>query len=192
MPPTSSWAGPPDLLPASIRLASAESELLREWNGATLLKERLRPLLPAYDVVLIDCPPSLGLLTVNALASAGLVVIPAKTDHLSLMSVGLLFETMERIRVRLNPKLRCLGVVPTMFDARNGHDREVLVELERYLAGRTRLFSPIRRTTALGQVTAPAIPATPPMMDDASHRVLAGHHELVEDILTRVGVARDR
>ena len=182
-------AGPPDLLPASIRLASAEGELLREWNGATLLKERLRQLLPIYDVVLIDCPPALGLLAVNALAAAGLVLIPVKTDHLSLLGLGLLFETIERIRSRLNPDLRCLGVVPTMFDARNGHDREVLVELEHSLAARARLFSPIRRTAAFDET---AVAAAPAMMDDTSHRVLAGYHELVEDILLRVRAAHHR
>ena len=174
--------GPPDLVAASIRLASAESELIREWNGATLLKERLQPLLPAYDVVLIDCSPSLGLLTVNALAAADLVLVPVKTDYLSLMGVGLLFETVDRIRARLNPDLEVLGVLPTMFDARNTHDREVLAELERELAGRHALFSPVRRTTAFDQASVAAVPT---IVSDPEHKALAGYHEVMEGIVAR-------
>lgn len=145
--------GNPALLPASIRLASGESDLLREWNGATLLAQRLAPLRGRFDLVLVDCSPSLGLLTVNALAAATHVLVPVKTDYLSLMGVSLLFETIEKIRTRLNPELAVLGVLPTMHDVRNSHDREALAELESLLAGRCPLFPPVRRSTAFDQAS---------------------------------------
>lgn len=176
--------GPPDLLSASIRLASAEGDLLREWNGATLLRDRLQSVLPAYDVVLIDCSPSLGLLTVNALAVADLVLVPVKTDYLSLMGVSLLFETVERIQARLNPQLAVLGVVPTMHDSRNRHDREVLAELERELDGRMPMFTPIRRSTVFDQA---AVASIPTITADPEHRALVGYLEIAEEIRRRVG-----
>jgi chromosome partitioning protein len=171
--------GPPDLLAASIRLASAEAELVREWNGATLLRDRLRPAASTYDIVLLDCSPSLGLLTVNALAAADHVLVPVKTDYLSLMGLSLLLDTVERVQSRLNPGLRILGVLPTLFDARNSHDREVLDELGRELAGRCRLFTPVRRATAFDRA---AVAAKPIMADDPQHRALAGYHEVAQEI----------
>jgi chromosome partitioning protein len=150
--------GDPALLPASIRLATGESDLLREWNGASLLAERLAPARERFDLVLIDCSPSLGLLTVNALAAATHVLVPVKTDYLSLMGVALLFETIEKIRTRLNPELAVMGVLPTMHDARNSHDREALAELEELLQGRCRLFQPVRRSTAFDQASVAGVP----------------------------------
>jgi chromosome partitioning protein len=171
--------GPPDLLAASIRLASAEAELVREWNGATLLCDRLRSAASTYDLILLDCSPSLGLLTVNALAAADHVLVPVKTDYLSLMGMSLLLDTVERVRTRLNPGLQILGVLPTLFDARNGHDREVLDELSRELAGRCRLFAPVRRATAFDRA---AVAASPIMVDDPQHRALAGYREVAQEI----------
>jgi chromosome partitioning protein len=171
--------GPPDLLAASIRLASAEAELVREWNGATLLRDRLKSATLTYDSVLLDCSPSLGLLTINALAAADYVLVPVKTDYLSLMGLGLLLDTIERVQSRLNPGLRILGVLPTLFDARNSHDREVLDELGRELAGRCRLFAPVRRATAFDRA---AVAAKPIMADDPQHRALTGYREVVQEI----------
>ena len=143
----------PALIGSSIRLASGESELVGAWNGATLLRERLAPLREMFDIILIDAMPSLGLLAVNALAAATHVLIPVKTDYLSLMGVSLLLETVDRVRQRLNPELELLGVLPTMFDQRNSHDREVLGELEAQLGGTTRLFPPVRRSTVFDQAS---------------------------------------
>lgn len=151
-------AGTPALLPSSIRLASAETELVTAWNGATLLRDRLAPLADAYDVVLIDCSPSLGLLTVNALAAADQVLIPVKTDYLSIMGVSLLFETIDKIRTRLNPQLDVLGLLPTIHDQRNRHDREALDELRQAMAGRHPVFEPVRRTTAFDRASVTSEP----------------------------------
>ena len=176
--------GNPALLPASIRLASGESDLLREWNGASLLAERLAPVRDRFDLVLIDCSPSLGLLTVNALAAASHVLIPVKTDYLSLMGVSLLFETVDKIRTRLNPALAVLGVLPTIHDVRNSHDREALAELESLLAGRCRLYPAVRRSTAFDQASVAG-------MDGLDHPTLRKAAEpyqaLAREILAHVG-----
>lgn len=176
-------SGNPALLPASIRLASGESDLLREWNGASLLGQHLREARARHDLLLVDCSPSLGLLTVNALAAATHVVVPVKTDYLSLMGVALLFETIEKIRTRLNPELAVLGVLPTMHDARNGHDREALAELEQLLGGRCRLFAPIRRSTAFDQASVAGVAG----LDHPSlRRAVEGYQSLARLVLDEV------
>lgn len=175
--------GNPALLPASIRLASGENDLLRAWNGATLLAERLAPAKARFDLVLIDCSPSLGLLTVNALAAASHVLIPVKTDYLSLMGVSLLFETIDKIRTRLNPGLAVLGVLPTVHDARNSHDREALAEIASLLAGRCRLFPAIRRSTAFDQASVAGIDGLDhPTLKKAAEAYQALAKEILDDV----------
>ncbi|MFO1073315.1 MAG: ParA family protein [Geminicoccaceae bacterium] len=176
--------GNPALLPASIRLASGESDLLREWNGASLLAQHLAVARASYDLLFVDCSPSLGLLTVNALAAATHVLVPVKTDYLSLMGVALLFETIDKIRTRLNPELAVLGVLPTMHDARNSHDREALGELAQLLGGRCRLFQPVRRSTAFDQASVAGISG----LDHPSlRRAVEGYHALARQLLDEVG-----
>jgi chromosome partitioning protein len=175
--------GNPALLPSSIRLATGENELAREWNGATLLRDRLAPLRDLYDLIIIDCSPSLGLLTVNALAAADLVLVPVKTDYLSLMGVSLLFETVDKIRARLNPGLEVAGVLPTMFDSRNSHDREVLAELGNQLRGRCPIFPPVRRSTTFDHA---AVAGVPTLVSDPNHRAAEGYRNLAQEILAHV------
>jgi chromosome partitioning protein len=114
------------LTPASIDLSSAEIDLGREPLGVFALKDSLEALPGAYDYVLIDCPPSLGLLTANALAAASGVVIPLQTDYLALRGVDLLLNTIAKMQKRANPDLRVLAVILTMADMRTLHAREVI------------------------------------------------------------------
>jgi chromosome partitioning protein len=172
--------GNPALLPASIRLASGEGDLLREWNGASLLAQHLAGARASFDLLLIDCSPSLGLLTVNALAAATHVLVPVKTDYLSLMGVALLFETIDKIRTRLNPELRVLGVLPTMHDARNSHDREALAELGTLLGGRCPLFAPVRRSTAFDQASVAGVAG---LDHPGLRRAVESYQALARDIL---------
>lgn len=146
--------GRPDLVPSSIRLASAEAELVSLWDSASALREKLRRVAEGYDVVLIDCPPTLSLLTVNALAAADSVLIPVKTDYLSMMGIPLFLETIEKVRTKANPALRVLGVLPTMYNPRNSHDQEALQELRRWLAADTLVFEPVNRSTAYDKAAA--------------------------------------
>ena len=115
-----------DLLPANIDLSAAEVQLVGEVARETVLARVLRPLVDDYDVVLIDCQPSLGLLTVNALTAAHGVVIPLECEFFALRGVALLVETIEKVQDRLNPRLQVDGILATMFDSRTLHSKEVV------------------------------------------------------------------
>jgi chromosome partitioning protein len=120
-----------DLVPANIDLAAAEVELVSEPGREHFLREALAPVTARYDYILIDCQPSLGLLTLNALSASSGVIIPVQTQYFALRGMDLLFQTIEKVQARLNPKLKIIGILPTMYDARTIHAREVLEELKR-------------------------------------------------------------
>jgi len=117
------------LAPANIDLAGAEVELLSEIGCEHLLKGKLTPCRDDYDFILIDCPPSLGLLTINALSAADNVLVPVQCQYLSFRGMQLLLRTIEKVQQRSNPQLKILGLLPTLYDARTTHGREVLAEL---------------------------------------------------------------
>ncbi|MFC4604665.1 ParA family protein [Rhodococcus kronopolitis] len=118
-----------DLLPSNIDLSAAEIQLVNEVGREQTLGRVLHPVLDRYDYVLIDCQPSLGLLTVNALACAEGVIIPMECEYFSLRGLALLGDTIEKVRDRLNPRLEMSGIVVTMFDARTLHARDVMARL---------------------------------------------------------------
>lgn len=115
-----------DLLPANIDLAAAELLLVQETAREHALKRILERVRDRYDYILVDCPPSLGLLTINGLTAADGVIVPLECEYFALRGMSLLMKTLERVRARLNPELRLEGVVATMFDRRTLHGREVL------------------------------------------------------------------
>ncbi|MGH3436934.1 MAG: ParA family protein [Sciscionella sp.] len=115
-----------DLLPSNIDLSAAEVQLVTEVGREQTLMRVLTPVLADYDYVLVDCQPSLGLLTVNALAASDGVVIPLECEFFSLRGVALLIDTIEKVQERLNPKLQITGILATMFDPRTLHSREVM------------------------------------------------------------------
>lgn len=159
--------GNPSLLPSSIQLAKAEPEFAREWDSISILKEKLREIRGDYDFILIDCPPTLTLLTINTLTTADKVLIPVKTDYLSIMGIPLILETIEDVRRRPNPRLEVIGVLPTMFDIRNSHDNEALAELRNSMEPNIHVFEPISRSTSFdksaaeGRSTLELLPKTP-------------------------------
>ncbi|GAA3106323.1 ParA family protein [Pseudonocardia yunnanensis] len=114
-----------DLLPSNIDLSAAEVQLVTEVGREQSLGRAIKPVLDRYDVVLIDCQPSLGLLTINALACADQILIPLACEFFSLRGVALLMDTIDKVQQRLNPDLRILGILATMFDPRTLHTREV-------------------------------------------------------------------
>ncbi|AOW94658.1 chromosome partitioning ATPase [Rhodococcus sp. WMMA185] len=115
-----------DLLPSNIDLSAAEIQLVTEVGREQTLGRVLDPVLDRYDYVLIDCQPSLGLLTINALACADSVIIPMECEYFSLRGLALLNDTVEKVHDRLNPRLELAGIVVTMFDSRTLHAREVM------------------------------------------------------------------
>ena len=118
-----------DLLPSNIDLSAAEVQLVTEVAREQTLLRILEPVLPEYDYVLIDCQPSLGLLTVNALTAAHGVLIPLECEFFSLRGVALLIDTIEKVKERLNPTLSVDGILATMYDARTVHGREVFARV---------------------------------------------------------------
>jgi chromosome partitioning protein len=114
-----------DLLPSNIDLSAAEIQLVTEVAREQALARALAPVLPEYDFVLIDCQPSLGLLTVNALTAAHGVIIPLECEFFSLRGVALLIDTIDKVQQRLNPDLVLDGILATMYDGRTLHGREV-------------------------------------------------------------------
>jgi chromosome partitioning protein len=119
------WEGV-DVAPANIDLSAAEVQLVGEVARESALARALRDVAEDYDAILVDCQPSLGLLTVNALTAAHGVIIPLETEYFALRGVALLVETISKVAERLNPKLKIDGIVATMYDARTLHSREVL------------------------------------------------------------------
>ncbi len=122
-----------DLIPSNIDLSAAEIQLVNEVGREQTLGRALRPVLDDYDYVLIDCQPSLGLLTVNALACSDGVIIPTECEFFSLRGLALLTDTVDKVRDRLNPKLNISGILVTRFDTRTLNAREVMARvLERF------------------------------------------------------------
>ncbi|OCF84432.1 chromosome partitioning ATPase [Nocardia brasiliensis] len=118
-----------DLLPSNIDLSAAEIQLVNEVGREHSLGRALHSIRDRYDYIIIDCQPSLGLLTVNALACADGVIIPMECEYFSLRGLALLNDTVEKVRDRLNPRLSLYGIVVTMFDARLLHSRQVMARV---------------------------------------------------------------
>jgi chromosome partitioning protein len=118
-----------DLLPATIELAGTEAQLLSRPGREFVLRTALEEVSPGYEVVLLDCSPSLGVLTLNALTAADEVIIPLQCEMLSHRGVGQLLDTVTDVQRILNPGLQVLGVLPTMFDGRTNHARAVLADV---------------------------------------------------------------
>jgi chromosome partitioning protein len=142
-----------DLLPATIELAGTEAQLLSRPGREYVLRTALAEVSQAYDVVLLDCSPSLGVLTLNALTAADEVLIPLQCEMLSHRGVGQLLDTIHDVQRILNPGLRVLGVLPTMFDGRTNHARAVLADVSgRY--GLTVLEPPIPKSVRFAEAPA--------------------------------------
>ncbi|EPQ76310.1 Chromosome (plasmid) partitioning protein [Mycobacterium marinum MB2] len=118
-----------DLVPSNIDLSAAEIQLVNEVGREQTLGRALYPVLDRYDYVLIDCQPSLGLLTVNGLACADGVVIPTECEYFSLRGLALLTDTVEKVRDRLNPRLDISGILLTRYDPRTVNSREVMARV---------------------------------------------------------------
>lgn len=118
------------ILPAKTTLAAAEQELVSVMSRETVLKQSLGVL--AFDYIFIDCPPSLGLLSINALTASESVLIPVQTEFYALEGLGLLMQTIQRVQAGLNPDLKLLGIIMTMVDARNSLSAQVISEVKKH------------------------------------------------------------
>ncbi len=147
------------LLPANPTLAAAEWELATQGGGETLLASKMDGLRRDYDMILLDCPPSLGLLTVNSLCAAQSVLIPLQCEYFAMEGLTLLLETIRKIKMRWNPDLRLRGILLTMFDRRNNLCHQVATEVRRHLGGRV-LKTLIPRNVRLSECPSHGLPVT--------------------------------
>ncbi len=148
-----------DLLPSNIDLSAAEIQLVTEVGREQTLARTLQPAVGEYDYILIDCQPSLGLLTVNALTAAQGVVIPLECEFFSLRGVALLVDTIDKVKERLNPQLEISGILATMYDSRTVHCREVFSRVVEAF-GDTVFQTVIQRTVRFPETTVAGQPIT--------------------------------
>ncbi|CAN5227241.1 ParA family protein [soil metagenome] len=170
-----------DLLPSNIDLSAAEVQLVNEVAREQTLQRVLRPVLADYDVVLIDCQPSLGLLTVNALTASHGVIVPLECEYFALRGVALLKTTIDKVTDRLNPDLRIEGVLATMYDGRTLHGREVMQRLVEAW-GDTVFHTVIRRTVKFSDSTVAGEPITTYAAGSAG---ASAYRQLAKEVLAR-------
>ena len=173
-----------DLLPANIDLSAAEVQLVGEVARESALARALRPLVDDYDVILIDCQPSLGLLAVNALVAAHGVLIPLSCEFFAMRGVKLLVDTISKVQDRLNPRLTMDAIIPTMYDARTLHAHEV-VERVRDAFGDRVTETMIGRTVKFPDATVAAVPI---LSHAPNHAGSVQYRQLARELIKR-GVA---
>ncbi|MFF8538488.1 ParA family protein [Streptomyces sp. SAS_267] len=170
-----------DLLPSNIDLSAAEVQLVSEVARESTLQRALKPLLADYDYIVIDCQPSLGLLTVNALTAAHKVIVPLECEFFALRGVALLTETIEKVQERLNPELELDGILATMYDSRTVHSREVLARVVEAFDDHV-YHTVIGRTVRFPETTV----AGEPITTYASNSVgAAAYRQLAREVLAR-------
>lgn len=170
-----------DLLPANIDFAGAEMQLINEVAREQVLARALEPATEAYDVILIDCQPSLGLLTVNALAASNGVIVPLECEYFALRGVALLKGTIDKVQERLNPDLQIVGLLGTMFDGRTLHSREVMATLVDGW-GEGVFHTVIRRTVKFSEATVAGEPLLAYAGDSAG---ADAYRQLAREVLDR-------
>lgn len=168
-----------DILPATQALAGATVELVSMENRETRLKKVFESVRMNYDYILVDCPPSLGLLTVNALAASEKIIIPVQCEYFALEGLSQLLNTIELVKQGLNPDLQVLGVLLTMYDKRNQLSNQVLNEVIKNFPGRV-FESVIPRTVSLAE--APSFGKTILQFDPGS-RAARSYRQLAEEVI---------
>jgi chromosome partitioning protein len=170
-----------DLLPSNIDLSGAEVQLVHEVAREFVLGRALQAVIPDYDVILIDCQPSLGLLTVNALACADGVIVPLECEYFALRGVALLMETIDKVSSRLSPKLQMDGLLATMYDSRTLHTREVLAGVVKGFGDKV-FHTVISRTVRFPDATVAGEPIT---SFDPTSNGAGSYRELAKEVLER-------
>ncbi len=170
-----------DLIPATIQLAGAEVELVSAISRENRLRQILRPQKERYDYIFIDCPPSLGLLTINALSAADRALLPLQCEYYALEGVTQLLNTYEMIRKNLNPDLEIEGVLLTMFDARTNLSSQVADEARNYF-GRKVYDTQISRSVRLSEAPSHGLPG---IIYDPKSRGAVEYQALADEFLTR-------
>jgi len=169
------------LYPANIDLSVAELELQNAVRREYVLQELLEPLTSQFDLILIDCPPSLSLLTINALTCANECVIPVAPEYLAARGLGLLLNSIERVRKsKLNPRLHVSGVILTMTNPRTNHAREVMSSVRQHLDGKIPVLGEVKRSIKVAEASAAGVPLN---QYAPSSETSASYQRIVEALL---------
>ncbi|WP_327015492.1 ParA family protein [Cryobacterium sp. GrIS_2_6] len=174
-----------DIMPANIDLSAAEVHLVNEVAREQILARVLRKVSADYDVILIDCQPSLGILTVNALTASHGVLIPLECEFFALRGVALLIETIDKVRDRLNPAIELDGILATMFDSRTLHSREVLERVVDAF-GDSVLETVIGRTVKFPDASVAGVPITEFAPE---HAAAKAYRQAARELIQRGAVA---
>lgn len=174
-----------DVIPANIDLSAAEVHLVNEVAREQILARVLRQVSDQYDVILIDCQPSLGILTVNALTASHGVLVPLECEFFALRGVALLIETIEKVCERLNPALELDGILATMYDSRTLHSREVLERVVDAFTDKV-LETVIARTVKFPDASVAALPIT---QFAPEHPAADAYRQLARELVARGAVA---
>jgi len=171
-----------DVLPASMSLAGAELEIADEQRREAKLKTALDMLRPDYDYIFIDCPPALGLLTINALCAADGVIVPMQCEYFALEGLSQLMQTLSIVRKKYNPSLSLTGVVLTMFDGRLNLSLQVLEEIKKYLPGKI-FRTPVPRNVRLSEAPSHGMPVK---YYDKHSKGAAAYDDIAKELLERI------
>ncbi len=170
-----------DLIPSNKALAGAELELIGIADREYCLKRMLEPLVASYDYILIDCPPSLSLLTLNALCASDSVLVPVQCEYYALEGLSNLMHTIRLVRMRLNPALDLLGVLLTMYDSRTNLSMQVADEVKRHFPGKV-FKSVIPRSVRLSEAPSHGVPI---FGYDRTSRGAAAYADLVRELTAK-------
>lgn len=170
-----------DLIPSNIELSQAELDLVTAPNRESILRRMLQPVLNNYDYIIIDCLPSLGLMTINALVASDEVIIPLQADYLAMKGLALLLSTVIRVREKINPNLRISGILFTMANSRTLHCKEVIEVTKNAFGDKIRVFETIIPVSVRFK-EAPAAGKSILSYDSASPGAIA-YRELTKEVL---------
>jgi chromosome partitioning protein len=171
-------------IPSTIDLAGAEIELVGQFSREMRLVRAIEEVVPAYDFVLLDCPPSLGLLTINALTAAGELIVPIQCEYYALEGLGQLLRNVRLVQQNLNPSLRLTGIVLTMYDSRTKLSEQVVEEVRRYFGNRV-YDTIVPRTVRLSEAPGYGQPIT---SYDGRSKGAKAYRRLAKEVLERESV----
>lgn len=173
-----------DLIPANISLAGLEVALVNTMNRERILKQFLEPIKGNYDYVLLDCMPSLGMLTVNALAASDAALVPVQANYLSAKGLEQLLQTISKVKRQINPKLRIEGILLTMVDGRTNYDREISSLVRDAYGGHIKIFSSeIPRSVRAAEISAEGKSI---FLHDPKGKVAEAYQNLTKEVLKNV------
>lgn len=169
------------IIPANIDLAAAEMQLVNEVGRESALSRVIDELAGEYDDIIIDCQPSLGLLTVNALTAADNVLVPLECEYLSLRGVALLIDTVDKVKMRLNKSLNLAAILPTMYDPRTLHTQEVLDRVRKSFKDVV-TETTIRKTVKFPDSSVAGLPIT---AFEPTHKAAENYRQLVRELVAK-------